>query len=399
MDPIAVTAALLRAQLPDVPLREGASMMARVASRGQSHAVIVIAGVPVKAQLPPEVPAGATLKLQVQEVTPERVWLQIVPQGAQPAKPPAQQAPAQPPPPAPKEPPSRAPAAPAPPAQPPAPPPQPPGAGRPGAPLPPQPGPLPLPPQPAPQGRQPAAQPGPQGQAVPQPPQAPAQQARPGQPAPPPAQAPPPQGSAPPAPTGPPAQSQPTQSGQPVTPQRPDAQPLPNAPRRGEGLLPLQPPAHLHTAQVNQPQPAAAAPPEAQPRPDAPAGPRGEAPAQPAQPQTLQGQPPVMTPPPLPQQGFVPHVQVEEPPARRQGADGEPADVVSLAFNSPTLGRLELRLELRGERILAEITTPAGRPHAVARGSAERLRANLEAAGLEPTVQVRPRTDPLDLYA
>ena len=41
-------------------------------------------------------------------------------------------------------------------------------------------------------------------------------------------------------------------------------------------------------------------------------------------------------------------VQVEEAPARRPGADGEPADVVTLAFTSPTLGRLDLRLELRG---------------------------------------------------
>ena len=30
-------------------------MMARVASRGESHAVIVIAGIPVTAQVPPEV--------------------------------------------------------------------------------------------------------------------------------------------------------------------------------------------------------------------------------------------------------------------------------------------------------------------------------------------------------
>ena len=40
-------------------------MMARVASRGESHAVIVIAGIPVTAQVPPEVQAGATLKLKV----------------------------------------------------------------------------------------------------------------------------------------------------------------------------------------------------------------------------------------------------------------------------------------------------------------------------------------------
>src|SRR5829696_3035798 len=91
MDPIAVTAALLRAQLPEVPLREGATMMARVASRGESHAVIVIAGIPVTAQVPPEVQAGATLKLKVTDVTPERVTLQIDPQ--QPAQAPLQAAP------------------------------------------------------------------------------------------------------------------------------------------------------------------------------------------------------------------------------------------------------------------------------------------------------------------
>jgi hypothetical protein len=190
VDPIAVTAALLRAQLPEVPLREGASMMARVASRGESHAVIVIAGIPVTAQVPPEVQAGATLKLKVTDVTPERVMLQIEPQ----------------------------------------------------------------------------------------------QQAQ----------------------------------------------------------VPLQasPPMELR-----------------------------------------------------------PQVKVEEPPERRRGADGEPADVVSLAFTSPTLGKLDLRLELRGERLLAEVTTPAGRPHVVATQASERLRANLEAVGLEPTVKVLPRHTPLDLYA
>ena len=64
-----------------------------------------------------------------------------------------------------------------------------------------------------------------------------------------------------------------------------------------------------------------------------------------------------------------PQLAVEEPPGRRRGADGEPADVVALTFTSPTLGRLDLRLELRGERLLAEVTTPAGRPHVVASGA------------------------------
>jgi hypothetical protein len=189
VEPIQVTAALLRMQLPDVTLREGASVMARVASRGESHAVIVIAGMPLTAQIPPEVQAGATLKLKIQEVTPERVTLQIEPQ-----------------------------------------------------------------------------------------------------------------------------------------------------------------------------------------------------------------QPPTVATAPAPAE-LRPQLVVEEPPGRRRGADGEPADVVSLAFTSPALGRLDLRLELRGERLLAEVTTPAGRPHVVASGGAERLRANLEAVGLEATVKVRPRQASLDLYA
>ena len=199
MDPIAVAAALLRAQLPDVPLREGATMMARVASRGDTLAVIVIAGIPVTAQIPPEVQAGATLKLKVEEVTPERVTLRIDPQQ--------------------------------------------------------------------------------------------------------------------------PAQAAQTQA------------PVPTV-----GLTAAQ--LQLQT-----------------------------------------------------------RIEVEEPPARRRGSDGEPADVVSLAFNSPTLGRLDLRLELRGDRLLAEVTTPAGRPHAIASAGSERLRAKLEQSGLDATVQVRPRHTPLDLYA
>jgi hypothetical protein len=49
--------------------------------------------------------------------------------------------------------------------------------------------------------------------------------------------------------------------------------------------------------------------------------------------------------------------------------------------------------------LLAEVTTPAGRPHAIARQGSERLRAKLEAAGLEATVKIRPRHESLDLYA
>lgn len=88
MEPVvAVQTLLLRASLPELPLKPGAAVVARVLSRGESHGVLVIAGVPLTAQLPEAVGAtGETLRLSVQEVTPERVTLALVPPppGAEP---------------------------------------------------------------------------------------------------------------------------------------------------------------------------------------------------------------------------------------------------------------------------------------------------------------------------
>jgi hypothetical protein len=75
---VAVQTQLLRAQLPELVLRPGTSVVARVLSRGEAHGVLVIAGIPLAAQLPPDVGAkGDTLRLNVSEVTPERVTLQL----------------------------------------------------------------------------------------------------------------------------------------------------------------------------------------------------------------------------------------------------------------------------------------------------------------------------------
>jgi hypothetical protein len=262
MEPIAVTAALLRAQLPDLPLREGATLMARVASRGEQSAVIVLAGVPLTAQVPPEVQAGATLRLKVQEVTPERITLQIDPGPATPHG--GETAP-------------RGNAA---------------------------------PPVPAPAGYQP--------------------------------------------PRGAPA--------------------LPGVPGSAHPPAAGAAPAAAHAQAPEAAQPAAAQPPGV---------PVAALTGQPAAPMELRPA----------------EVRVEEAPARRRGADGEPADVVALAFTSPTLGRLDLRLELRGEKLLADVTTDAGLPYAVANAARERLRAKLAEAGLEPTVKVQPRHRPFDVYA
>ena len=95
MEPvIAVTAALLRHQMPELVLRPGISVTVRVASLGQGHGVIVLAGIPVTAQLPPGIVAGETIKLHVQEVTQDRVVLRLdqPPPAALAAPPPPPQA-------------------------------------------------------------------------------------------------------------------------------------------------------------------------------------------------------------------------------------------------------------------------------------------------------------------
>jgi hypothetical protein len=114
---------------------------------------------------------------------------------------------------------------------------------------------------------------------------------------------------------------------------------------------------------------------------------------------TLQIDPQVVPSQAPPPQAQEPHVVVEEPPHRGRGEDGEPADIVALSFTSPTLGRIDLRLELNGVRLLTDVTTPAGPPTDLARDSSERLRANLEGVGLDATVRVNPRRQPFDAYA
>ena len=90
---IAVDALTLRTQLPELTLRVGGSVVARVAAREAGHGVIVLAGVPLLAKLPPQVEAGQTLHLKVTEVTADQVTLRLDQQAmlaaAQSAQPPA----------------------------------------------------------------------------------------------------------------------------------------------------------------------------------------------------------------------------------------------------------------------------------------------------------------------
>src|SRR3954447_2568560 len=70
--------ALLRRQLPDLLLRPGMTLFARVAERSGQHGIIVLAGSPLVAQLPDEVQAGDKLRLLVEDTRGERVTMKLV---------------------------------------------------------------------------------------------------------------------------------------------------------------------------------------------------------------------------------------------------------------------------------------------------------------------------------
>jgi hypothetical protein len=79
MQPLAVEASLLRAVLStDVKLTVGRELMVRVATvTAEGRGVLSLAGMLLEAELPTNVRAGDELRLQVRELTPERVVLAI----------------------------------------------------------------------------------------------------------------------------------------------------------------------------------------------------------------------------------------------------------------------------------------------------------------------------------
>src|SRR3954466_5109687 len=70
--------ALLRRMLPDLLLRPGMTLFARVAEREGRHGIIVLAGSPLVAELPDEVQVGDKLRLLVQETQGDRVAMKLI---------------------------------------------------------------------------------------------------------------------------------------------------------------------------------------------------------------------------------------------------------------------------------------------------------------------------------
>jgi hypothetical protein len=102
---------------------------------------------------------------------------------------------------------------------------------------------------------------------------------------------------------------------------------------------------------------------------------------------------------PPPQPADRPRVTVQDPPTTVK-VDGEERSTVALSFTSPALGRVDLHVELAGSRVTVGVEAPAGRPYELTDAASGRLQDGLRArTGLEAAVQVRPRREPLDLYA
>jgi hypothetical protein len=72
---------------------------------------------------------------------------------------------------------------------------------------------------------------------------------------------------------------------------------------------------------------------------------------------------------------------------------------VALAFSSPALGRLDLRIDLSAGSVQVTVDVPAA-VHDLVQDGAPRLRDGLAVSvEREASVRVRPRRDPVDVYA
>jgi hypothetical protein len=75
---LALEAALLRKQMPDLLLRPGMTLFARVAEREGRHGIIILAGSPLVVELPDEVQVNDKLRLLVEDTRGDRVTMKLI---------------------------------------------------------------------------------------------------------------------------------------------------------------------------------------------------------------------------------------------------------------------------------------------------------------------------------
>jgi hypothetical protein len=93
-------------------------------------------------------------------------------------------------------------------------------------------------------------------------------------------------------------------------------------------------------------------------------------------------------------------LQVAERDPGPAGAQGDDRHSLSLRYDAPALGPIDLRFELDPRSLRLSATFAAGDPVQLARAGAGQLREALtEALGRPVTVEVSARREPLDVYA
>jgi hypothetical protein len=93
-------------------------------------------------------------------------------------------------------------------------------------------------------------------------------------------------------------------------------------------------------------------------------------------------------------------VRVSEREERTSGSSPATTTVVSLRYEAPALGAVDLRFELDPQSLSVSVLLPAGEPHRLAQEHADALRDAL-AAGVDRPIRVTiaARREPLDVYA
>ncbi len=92
-------------------------------------------------------------------------------------------------------------------------------------------------------------------------------------------------------------------------------------------------------------------------------------------------------------------VQVTERDARRQG-DQAGAHTVSLRYDAPSLGAIDMTFTLSATGLRLALTVPRGDSHRRTEGAAPELQDALMAASERPVqITIAPRYEPLEVYA
>lgn len=92
-------------------------------------------------------------------------------------------------------------------------------------------------------------------------------------------------------------------------------------------------------------------------------------------------------------------LQVRERSSRSGTPGGRRRHTLTLRYNAPHAGEIELRFVLDGSGLRLTLTVPPGLPFELASADAEQLAVTLaEAAGCAATVEVRPHHEPLEVF-